>query len=59
MMLNIHHISLKSSLLLAASLCIAQAMPAEDWMADIADGAYITQLSIPGSHDSCTGNGWS
>lgn len=58
MLLNIHHISFKPSLLLAASLCIAQAMPAEDWMADIDDGAYITQLSIPGSHDSCTGNGW-
>ena len=29
-----------------------------DWMSRIHDNVYINQLSIPGSHDSGTGHGW-
>lgn len=38
---------------------MAQEQPAEPsaWMERLPDGAYIDQLSIPGTHDSGTGNG--
>ncbi|MBQ8047508.1 MAG: hypothetical protein IJ196_06260 [Prevotella sp.] len=32
---------------------------ADNWMAELDDYAYISQVSIPGTHDSCTGEGWS
>ena len=31
---------------------------AGDWMAGLDDNAYLSQLSIPGTHDSGTGEGW-
>lgn len=31
---------------------------AEDWMAQLDDNTYWTQVSIPGTHDSATGDGW-
>ena len=33
-------------------------MQADDWMASLSDEAYLSQLCIPGTHDSCTGEGW-
>lgn len=32
---------------------------AEDWMQCLDDNAYLSQVSIPGTHDSATGEGWS
>lgn len=49
---------LRAAILAAASLCATSAISATDWMADINDGAYVCQLSIPGSHDSATGHGF-
>ena len=31
---------------------------AEDWMGQLDDNAYFSQVSIPGTHDSATGEGW-
>lgn len=31
---------------------------ADDWMARLADEAYVDQLSLPGAHDSATGEGF-
>lgn len=31
---------------------------AEDWMKQLDDNTYWTQVSIPGTHDSATGEGW-
>ncbi|MCR5271218.1 MAG: hypothetical protein K6D91_09410 [Prevotella sp.] len=31
---------------------------AEDWMVQLDDNTYWTQVSIPGTHDSATGDGW-
>lgn len=31
---------------------------ADDWMAQLDDNTYWTQVSIPGTHDSATGEGW-
>lgn len=33
-------------------------MRADDWMARIDDAVFLNQISIPGSHDSATGEGW-
>ena len=35
------------------ALCLA-----EDWMNQLADNTYLSQVSIPGTHDSATGEGW-
>ena len=35
--------------------CAAQA---DNWMSRLPDDAYVSVLSIPGSHDSATGSGW-
>ena len=32
---------------------------ADGWMVSLDDYAYLSQVSIPGTHDSCTGEGWS
>lgn len=44
--------------MLIASFSLATTMMAYDWMAKINDKTYVNQISIPGSHDSATGNGW-
>lgn len=31
---------------------------AEDWMGNIPDNTYVAALSIPGTHDTATANGW-
>lgn len=31
---------------------------ADNWMANLPDGTYVSHLSIPGTHDSATGNGF-
>ena len=31
---------------------------AEDWMGQLDDNTYLSQVSIPGTHDSATGEGW-
>ena len=31
---------------------------ADDWMAQLDDNTYFSQVSIPGTHDSATGEGW-
>ena len=31
---------------------------ADDWMGQLDDDAYLSQISIPGTHDSATGEGW-
>lgn len=31
---------------------------ADDWMSQLDDNAYLSQVSIPGTHDSATGEGW-
>lgn len=40
-----------------AMLCVATHVKAKDWMKFLPDHLYITQVSIPGTHDSATGNG--
>lgn len=37
----------------AVAVCLA-----EDWMERLDDNAYLSQVSIPGTHDSATGEGW-
>ena len=37
----------------------ASARNYSDWMAELPDEAYVCTLSIPGTHDSATGNGFS
>lgn len=31
---------------------------ANDWMEHLDDNAYLSQISLPGTHDSATGEGW-
>lgn len=31
---------------------------AEDWMGQLDDNTFLSQVSIPGTHDSATGEGW-
>ena len=38
-------------------MAFTTAMHAGDWMKNLPDNIYISQLSIPGTHDSGTGNG--
>jgi len=42
------------AMLMAVLVCWA-----DNWMGDLDDTTYLSQVSIPGTHDSCTGEGWS
>ena len=44
-------------LILALIFAFTTALHADDWMKNLPDNVYISQLSIPGTHDSATGNG--
>lgn len=49
---------MKKILLAAALLLVAvRGVYAYDWMKNLPDAALVAQLSIPGTHDSATGNG--
>ncbi len=43
--------------LVAFSLFVVNNITASDWMKSIPDNVYLSQLSLPGTHDSGTGNG--
>ena len=49
----------KHLLYLAALLLSCNIAMADNWMTSLPDNVYITQLSIPGTHDAGTGNGFS
>lgn len=52
---------MKAAAVLCASLVCSQATIARDyanWMAELPDGAFLYTLSIPGSHDTMTGEGF-
>lgn len=38
-------------------LCMSVQVTAKDWMGRLPDHIFVSQLSIPGTHDSATGNG--
>ena len=42
----------------AALLLCCQGAYADDWMGRLPDHAYVAQLSIPGTHDTATGEGF-
>lgn len=47
--------------ILAIAVFLTQAVAvclAEGWMERLDDNAYLSQVSIPGTHDSATGEGW-
>lgn len=50
---------MKKPLIALAAATAALCACADGWMGRIADGAFIDQLSIPGTHDSATGEGTS
>lgn len=50
--------SLLAALLCGIFLSLSSSASAEDWMARLHASTPITSLSIPGSHDSGTGNGF-
>lgn len=43
--------------LISIFLFLATSASASDWMKNIPDNVYLSQLSLPGTHDSGTGNG--
>ena len=45
-------------LVLAFLLTGHETSRADNWMSRLADNMLLTQLSIPGSHDAATGNGF-
>lgn len=49
---------MKHSLTLALLLFLTVSLHAENWMKRLPDDAYVANLSIPGSHDTGTGNGF-
>ncbi len=49
---------LKHFMLVALAVSVAGGAYADDWMAGISGNAYVNQLSIPGTHDCGTGNGF-
>ncbi|MBP3711343.1 MAG: hypothetical protein IJ219_05530 [Bacteroidaceae bacterium] len=49
---------MKHLLLLSLLLLLSQSLRAENWMKRLPDDAYVANLSIPGSHDTGTGNGF-
>ena len=46
------------ALMLFGATLGAKATDRTDWMSAIDDRTYVSQLSIPGTHDSATGHGW-
>lgn len=46
-------------LTLLLTLCVSVKTMADNWMSRLPDDLYVAQVSIPGSHDSATGNGFS
>ena len=40
-----------------SGLCAHAETAAANWMNRLDDGAYVHQLSVPGTHDAATGNG--
>lgn len=61
--MSLHHFSFTSSplrgIIGGLLLCLSLPIHADDWMANVSDYAYVTQISIPGTHDSATGHGFS
>ena len=49
---------MKHSLTLTLLLLLIVPLHAENWMKRLPDDAYVANLSIPGSHDTGTGNGF-
>ena len=49
---------MKKIFAIAMIITQAAASLANDWMEHLDDNAYLSQTSIPGSHDSATGEGW-
>ena len=49
----------KHLLYLTALLISCNVAMADNWITSLPDNVYITQLSIPGTHDAGTGNGFS
>lgn len=49
---------MKYSLTFALLLLLTFSLRAENWMKRLPDDAYVANLSIPGSHDTGTGNGF-
>lgn len=58
--LTTHEANMKKRLLLILALSILASLPskAKNWMNHLPDNALICMLSIPGTHDSGTGNGF-
>ena len=46
------------SVLLLGAIFAATSLRAENWMARLPDKAFVSTLSIPGTHDTATGSGW-
>ena len=44
--------------IVAIFLETATACLADDWMGQLDDNTFLSQISIPGTHDSATGEGW-
>lgn len=46
--------------LIFSAVCLGAAVGADaaPWMRDLSDDAFVSQLSIPGTHDSATGHGF-
>ena len=38
-------------------LCMSVHVKAGDWMKRLPDNLFVSQVSIPGTHDAATGNG--
>jgi hypothetical protein len=49
---------MKQTLALILLLLLAMPIQADNWMKRLPDDAYVSTLSIPGSHDTGTGNGF-
>lgn len=49
---------MKYSFMLLPMLLLAMTLHAENWMKRLPDDVYVANLSIPGSHDTGTGNGF-
>lgn len=45
-------------LMMAMMVCMCTTVHADNWMKYLPNHAYVVDLSIPGAHDSATGNGW-
>lgn len=49
---------MKKYLIYGVCMAAAVSASATPWMRDLSDDAFISQLSIPGTHDSATGHGF-